>query len=247
MARAFGNSYLNYLERSASLISDIDPRPLSVHCWLKANNNNVMQWIFNNNITNNPTWGCGCRPFDAVDVLFVYTRGYKDSNSPFTLSTTAWTQLGWSQTGTAAEFYVNGAATGTATAGFGGITTDGALIGSLDGQVSGFDIDGDLAEFAVWNAILTPNEWAALGANYSPLFIRPQSLVSYLPIFGRNSPEPDRVDPLAWTVNGTLTVAPHAPMLYPAPPHLPFFPPAPAPPPGWYRHMAMTGVSAQLE
>lgn len=61
--------------------------------------------------------------------------------------------------------------------------------------------DGRLAEFAVWDAILTPAEMAALGQGVSPLLIRPQSLVSYVPLLGGQSPEPD------WKIAGGATVS----------------------------------------
>ncbi len=42
--------------------------------------------------------------------------------------------------------------------------------------------DGMLAEFAIWDAILTQAEVTALAKGASPLFIRPQSMVEYLPL-----------------------------------------------------------------
>ncbi len=40
---------------------------------------------------------------------------------------------------------------------------------------------GRLAEFAIWDRILTPEEWAAIGAGVSPLSYR-RSLVCYVPL-----------------------------------------------------------------
>lgn len=60
--------------------------------------------------------------------------------------------------------------------------------------------DGRIAEFAVWDVILTAAEMAALGAGISPLLIRPASLVSYVPLLGGQSPEPD------WKIAGGATV-----------------------------------------
>lgn len=62
--------------------------------------------------------------------------------------------------------------------------------------------NGLLAEGAIWNAVLTASEWAALAAGVSPFRVRPQSLIHYLPMFGLASPEPD----LSGNANnGTLT------------------------------------------
>jgi hypothetical protein len=42
-----------------------------------------------------------------------------------------------------------------------------------------FDINGRLAELGIWNVALTDEEVAALGRGYSPLLVRPASLVEY--------------------------------------------------------------------
>jgi hypothetical protein len=44
--------------------------------------------------------------------------------------------------------------------------------------------DGMLAEFAIWDAILTGGEFAALASGLSPLFVRPAVLVEYMPLIG---------------------------------------------------------------
>lgn len=70
--------------------------------------------------------------------------------------------------------------------------------------------DGNLAEAAFWNAILTDGEFAALAKGYSPSLIRPQSLTMYCPLVRAN------VDykGAAPTVNGTV-VQPHPRVIYP--------------------------------
>jgi hypothetical protein len=70
--------------------------------------------------------------------------------------------------------------------------------------------DGMLAEFAAWNAILTADEFAALGKGVSPLTIRPAALVEYVPMIGAAN---------SWiagatTVTGTA-IQPHPRMHYP--------------------------------
>lgn len=62
--------------------------------------------------------------------------------------------------------------------------------------------DGMLADFAVWNAILTDGEFFALAKGIRPYNIRPGSLAGYWPLDGIQSPEPD----LSGNKNnGTLT------------------------------------------
>lgn len=71
--------------------------------------------------------------------------------------------------------------------------------------------DGDLAEFAAWDAILTAEEFASLAAGMSPLLVRPASLVCYVPAIR------DNVDLklTAPTITGTA-VQPHPAVYMPA-------------------------------
>jgi hypothetical protein len=70
--------------------------------------------------------------------------------------------------------------------------------------------DGILAEFAVWDAVLSDGEGFALCKGYSPLLIRPQSLVEYLPMV-RNKTSMKIAAP---TVVGTA-VQPHPRIIAP--------------------------------
>lgn len=47
---------------------------------------------------------------------------------------------------------------------------------------SGFWFAGDIAEVGVWNVALTATEVASLAKGASPALVRPQSLVTYLPL-----------------------------------------------------------------
>ncbi len=70
--------------------------------------------------------------------------------------------------------------------------------------------DGRLAEFAIWNALLTADECRALSTGVSPNQIRRPSLVGYWPLWGVSSPEPGLPGGTA-TPTGT-TAANHAPV-----------------------------------
>lgn len=105
-----------------------------------------------------------------------------------TVGTGAWAHVGISCDSSAAAnlplAYKDGVATGTGT-GTTGTRTDTAnayYIGNR-GTDSARVWDGMIAEFAVWDAILTADEFAMLGADgFSPLLVRPQSLVEYVPM-----------------------------------------------------------------
>lgn len=85
---------------------------------------------------------------------------------------------------------------------------------SLNRRRNGY-FSGRLAESAVWNAALTDAEIAILAAGYSPLFVRPQSLVAYWPLIGRLSPEHDPVGGFDMALTNAPTQAPHPRMIYP--------------------------------
>jgi hypothetical protein len=77
---------------------------------------------------------------------------------------------------------------------------------------------GDLAEAAIWNVVLTDAEVAILGAGYSPLFVRPQSLVAYWPLI--RDPDIDIVGRNSLTPINTPGVSAHPRILHPAVPSL---------------------------
>lgn len=90
------------------------------------------------------------------------------------------------------------------------------LIGR-DAGATAFNHDGQIAEVAAWNAVLSTAELAALAKGASPLAVRPGLLKFYLPLWGAGSPEID----LSGNGNtGTLTgtaSADHAPVASPFP------------------------------
>lgn len=78
----------------------------------------------------------------------------------------------------------------------------------------GFYFSGSLAEAAIWNIALTAAEVAILGAGYSPLFVRPQNLVFYVPLI-RDDDE-DIVGGLSLSTGDTPTVSAHPRIIRPA-------------------------------
>ena len=85
----------------------------------------------------------------------------------------------------------------------------------LDATASNW-LSGHIAEAAVWNMALSDDDVAQLGAGYSPLFVRPESLVAYWPLVRDLV---DRLGTVELTPNGT-TVSAHVPILNPAPKHI---------------------------
>lgn len=87
-------------------------------------------------------------------------------------------------------------------------------------------MDGDVAEVAVWGTKLTAAEFALGGAGLHPLFIRPQSLLAYWPLWGVYNPE---INALSGAFNLNLVNSPtfvedHPPLFYPPPGKYPTHP-----------------------
>ena len=119
----------------------------------------------------------------------------------------------------APDFYVNGSATsGTA----GGGSETGSPTGTSapirlgsrpDGVVK---MNGDVAEYAIWNVELTAGEHASLGVGVSPLLVRPGALVNYWTLL--SGVLVDIVGGLTLTEVNTPTKAIHPPIFNPAAP-----------------------------
>ncbi len=81
-------------------------------------------------------------------------------------------------------------------------------------------VDGQIAEVAVWvlgsgDADFTAGEWGALGKFFSPLLVRPQSLVFYKSFAARRTAPSDYISKLTGTITGTLAYANHPPIFAP--------------------------------
>jgi hypothetical protein len=99
-------------------------------------------------------------------------------------------------------------------------TGDNTIVGGLrqngDSLVLGNNnalngaLDGHMADFAIWNALLDAGERAAIDAGVlSPLQIKPESLLFFHPMY--NTTQPDIISGVAPTVNGSPNVVAHPP------------------------------------
>lgn len=142
------------------------------------------------------------------------------------LSLSTWYSLGGvlNFTGDTITPYVNGAAENGGAATFGsntytpGTPTTGDVI---SGDVtapsnSQYQIDGRMAEIALWNVDIGASGYLQLAAGFSALFVRPESLIFYMPIIGRYAPEIELISGKNGTVAGTLANADHPRIIYPS-------------------------------
>ena len=119
---------------------------------------------------------------------------------------------------TSRSAYIDGGSKGTNTDSETASSINNVSIGrtyyynSADNVWSG-SYSGAVAEVGIWNVALTDSEIAILGNGYSPLFVRPQSLVFYAPLIRTVL---DRIDNKTFTANGSPAVAAHPAIIYPA-------------------------------
>lgn len=128
--------------------------------------------------------------YNTVQSRIEYERqwsGLRGRWSSPTFTANAWTHLGIaydsSASGNDAEFYANGLAQLVTVLN----VPTGVALSNADPYIIGNRGDGTrtfgarLAEFAIWDRILQPDEWAALGRGMSPLCY-PQGLSCYVPM-----------------------------------------------------------------
>ena len=90
----------------------------------------------------------------------------------------------------------------------------------LQNNAKAVALNGYIGEVGFWNVALTDAEILQLAAGYSPLFVRPESLVAYYPLIRGDSSgdEPDLMAGAKMVEQGTVAVATHPRVFYPAAP-----------------------------
>jgi hypothetical protein len=149
---------------------------------------------------------------------------FKSYFSTGTLNNTAWNTLGGVLDYANDDLYVylNGTLESSLNVGWGvsnythsTSTRDDDTFGVFDGDGFIHPADGNLAEVALWTTALGQADFDTYNLGYSPLFIKRESLLGYWHLFGRSSPESERINGLAGTVTGA-TWAAHPRVIYPS-------------------------------
>ena len=225
MARDFTAASSQYLKHSVAIVS----HPFTVSGWFYANDadNAYSLWSMGDEGGAN-TYGLqleGSAAGDKVNFWAYATQSdYKQAYTTSGFSAVTWHHAcGVLDSSRNLAVYLDGGNKGTNT------PTTG-VPSSLDNTVIGALVyvnpspaqcfDGYLAEVACWSAVLTDAEVAILAAGYSPLFVRPQSLVAYWPLIGRTSPEIDIVGGYNMTLTNAPTVAAQPRNIYPSNPQV---------------------------
>lgn len=135
--------------------------------------------------------------------------------SSTTVSLNAWNHAAGTYDGATLQAFLNGGGKGTASSTDAPASLSRSTIGRRGSLTAAELFTGYLAHCAIWNVVLTDKEIAELALGANPVRIRPDALVSYVPICedGSNTASVDfRGGPL-WTKSGagTMVAAPHGP------------------------------------
>ena len=218
MARLLDDALSEYLEVDSAAITAL---PFSVSCWFNtdiATANETLFWIGDKDATN--TYSVLVADGAAVgDPISAFSRDATTTSgarATSAFSTNTWQHAAgvWTST-TSRAAYLSGGNKGTDTTSVTEPPEDRMSIGRHGDSTPSTYWSGSIAELGVWDVALTDGEIAILGLGFSPLFVRPTSLVLYVPIIGRSSPEIDRVGALNFTLTGTTNSA-HPRIIYPS-------------------------------
>lgn len=224
MARNF-NAAGDEINYGTGIFSDLGP--FTAVCWMRTSTGYGSWWNLLNKAdsSNYQTYLLYGGPSEQVAVYAAHSSVDLSFQGNTALATDTWYHLAASwdgNTGTDADLYVDGVEETYAVSqqASGTRTSDAAVpfqLGTDDDGAAQFQ--GDMAEVAIWNVVLTAAEVTTLAAGYSPLFIRPHALVFYAPLWGSATNEPDLISGTVGTVT-SLTKSVHPQMIYPAAPHI---------------------------
>jgi hypothetical protein len=216
MARLFNDASTQYLKLDTPVLT---AAPLTLACWFNSDDATILQTLvcISPVDSDNDVFRLDARGDLDGDVLHAFT-GSASPTGAFALTSAGYTTNTWHHAcGVFAAandrtVYLDGGNSGNNTTSVtpNAASLKGTAIGVLYRQnILGY-MSGLLAEVGIWNVGLTAAEVASLAKGFSPLLVRPQSLITYVPILGNLSPEQNLKNASAnFTLNGTPSKAAH--------------------------------------
>jgi len=223
MSRSFVRTSFQYLYYAGVPLTD---GPLTISAWA---------WL-DNTVTSSYILGLGDASGNTYHLRVVTgtyplefgawgSGGSRFANTSTGLSQQAWSHVLCSSTagGQSMRALVNNGGLGTAS----GFDLTIALTNNFNiaRNPSGGYYSGRIAEISIWNDVLDTAEETALYRKVHPFRIRPQNLISYIPLW--RAEDEDYVWGVSFTPNGAPTVAEHPSLIYQIP-RTYFLPAAPA-------------------
>ncbi len=180
MARGTGSNV--HIETSSAPVT---AAPLSVAAWFKIDNLTHVGAILGigDASTGNNLWGLDVAGTVAGDPLrfFSFDGTFSSADASTAPTANTWHHAcGVELSTTSRAVYLDGGSKGTNTDTQSPDDVDEVQIGQYARSTGDGDLIGDVAEAAIWNVALTDAEALILSKKYSPLFVRPESLVFYM-------------------------------------------------------------------
>jgi hypothetical protein len=213
-----GWSTSNYLSFSAPGVTSM---PLTMACWARTSINSGFQVPLNlrRNAAANDRQGyqiyiSGLNPRAAT----ADSSGLSNANATASATLNTWFHAAavFAAANSRASF-INGGNKGTEATSRSPTGIDRMLIG-VEGESGGVATPwapagtGDIAEIGIWNVALTDAEVLTLSKGFSPLLVRPQNLVHYMPLVRGLI---DRRGGKTLTMTGSLTISDHPKIIMP--------------------------------
>lgn len=216
MAKLFTIASSQYMTVNSAVVT---AAPFSVSCWYRPASIGAVQtllsvgdvdvtneqWRLNINTIGRARWSAQT---SAGEASATYTGA--------AMSAGVWGHVGGVEaSATSHTAYLNGSSS-TNTNSRAPAGADTLRIGTKASSTPVDYADGDIAEVGIWNIGLTAAEMAILAAGYSPLFVRPESLVFYMPLLREDV---ELSGGLALTPVNSPTVSDHPRVLLPSRPY----------------------------
>jgi hypothetical protein len=213
------NGTTQYLSRTSAVVTGY---PVTMACWANVDNLTARHGLMQlrrsaDGFSDIVLVADGASADKILAAVEVPPEGYDAATTAAFTANTWFHAAGVFASDTSRSAFLNGGSKGTDTMSLVLETLNATQIGQWnynDGVQLNYT-NGRIAEAAIWNVALTDAEVSLLALGYSPLFVRPGSLVSYWPIIGRYSPEIDVVGGLGLTLNAAPAVAEHCRIFYP--------------------------------
>ena len=221
MARAFDGASSQYLTVATAIVNT---PPFTFAAWMNMDNtNNHVLICVGDTDTDNESYQLTAQGFYSGDPILVRSRdGGVNSDAHTTAGYSADTWHHACGVFTADDdraVFLDGGNKGTSAVSSAPSGLDTSCIGgNLRSSGVTWAAFGSIADAAIWNVALTDAEVAILAAGYSPLFVRPQSLVAYWPLI--RDTDDDIVGGYSMTPVNSPTVAAHPRVFYPGMPHV---------------------------
>lgn len=217
MARLFDDASTQYLEHGAAVLTAV---PFTFSCWFNsdsATDNQCLMFLGLNSSTNRyfAMHASGNAAGDPVRIFAQNggTSSVVSTTTGYTVGTTHHACAVF-ESSTSRHVYIDGGSKASDTTDVTPTTPNVTTIGRRSLSTPASYFSGMIAEVAIWNIALTDVEVALLAKKISPLMVRPDSLVMYVPIMGKYSPEIDLVGGRDFTVTGATT-SQHPRIMYP--------------------------------